>query len=257
VFGGGIKLPFDKIHPFTERVVAFLDILGFTRLIQDAERLPHRQPDLFSIIAALDGHVNFDNDSMSSEVPEDAKPKYIFISDSIIFSTPLRHGKYDGLAGAVAKSIQIAHKLLARGYLMQGGISVGSVWHTPTNIFGTGYIDAWLTQDKLEHPQIILTDAAQKHWNTNLKDKIGNLCLPTTDGKLMLDALDPYYIQGNGQIHGIIEQEFRQYRNIISQRIDDFSPESSPGRKWRWEADYFNKAVQNHGINVMPIDLTK
>ena len=149
-------MPFDKIHPFTERVVVFLDILGFSRLIEDAERLPHRQPDLFSIIAALDGHVNFDNNSLSSEIPEGAKPKYIFISDSIIFSTPLQHGKYDGLAVAVAKSIQIAHKLLGRGYLMQGGISVGSVWHTPTNIFGTGYIEAWRTQDNLEHPQIVL-----------------------------------------------------------------------------------------------------
>lgn len=138
-------MTFSKLHPFEERAVAFLDVLGFTRLIQEAETMPHKQPELFGIISALDGHVKFDNDSVSAEVPDPVKPKYIFVSDSIIFSAPLRHGEYDGLGIVIAKSIQIAHKLMQMGYLLQGGINVGSVWHTGTNIFGTGYIKAYLT----------------------------------------------------------------------------------------------------------------
>ena len=58
-------MPFDKIYPFTERVVAFLDILGFSQLIKDAERLPHKRDELFGIFGALNSHVKFDNESTS------------------------------------------------------------------------------------------------------------------------------------------------------------------------------------------------
>jgi hypothetical protein len=86
-------MTFSKLHPFEERAVAFLDVIGFTRLIQEAETMPHKQPELFGIISVFDGHVKFDNDSVSAEVPDPVKPKYIFVSDSIIFSAPLRHGR--------------------------------------------------------------------------------------------------------------------------------------------------------------------
>ena len=248
-------MPFDKIHPFSERAVAFLDVLGFSQLIREAEKLPHKRDELFGIITTFDAHVRFDNNTVSSEVPNDAIPKYIFISDSIIFSTPLQHGKYEGLAVLVAKSIQIGHKLLGQGYLLQGAISVGSVWHLPTNIFGTGYIDAWCTQENLVHPHVILTEAAATYWNEKLKPLIGNLCVPAENGQLMLDLLDPYYIQGNGQIHGMIEQTFAQYRAIIVQRLAEFTKGSSPDRKWRWMADFFNGAIKRHGITCEQITL--
>ena len=250
-----IKMPFDKIYPFSERAVAFLDVLGFSQLIQEAERLPHKRDELFGIITTLDAHARFNNNAVSSEVPNDAKPKYIFISDSIIFSTPLQHGKYEGLAVLVAKSIQIAHKLRGQGYLLQGAISVGSVWHMPTNIFGTGYIDAWRAQESLECPHVILTETAATYWNDKLKPLIGNLCLPVENGQWMLDLLDPYYIQGNGQIHGVIDQTFAQYRAIIVQRLAEFKKGSSPDRKWRWMATFFNDAIKRHGITCEQVIL--
>jgi hypothetical protein len=67
-------MPFDKIHPFEERAVAFLDVLGFSALIKDAELQPPRRDELFQIITILDGHVKFDNKSVSVEVPDEVKP---------------------------------------------------------------------------------------------------------------------------------------------------------------------------------------
>lgn len=76
-------MPFDKIHPFTERAVAFLDVLGFSALIREAERQPAKRDELFGIFTVLNDHVKFDNQAVSGEVPNDVKPRYIFISDSI------------------------------------------------------------------------------------------------------------------------------------------------------------------------------
>jgi hypothetical protein len=246
-------MPFDKIHPFTEQAVAFLDVLGFSRLIEDAERHPHKRDELFGIFSVLNSHVKFDNQNISAEVPDDMKPKYIFISDSIIFSVPLLYGKYDGLAIVVAKAIQIAHKMLQIGYLLQGGINIGSVWHTASNIFGTGYIEAWRAQEGANHPRVVLTNHAEAHWENKLHPIIGELCLRDTDGKLIADTLNPYYLRDVSQIYGGIEQEFAAYRIRIKQQQEAFSPGSSPRQKWDWAANFFNTAIKRHGVNVASI----
>jgi hypothetical protein len=246
-------MPFDKIHPFTERAVVFLDVLGFSRLIEDAEHRPDKRDELFGIFSVLDSHVKFDNQMLSAEVPDDVKPKYIFISDSIIFSVPLLHGKYDGLAIVVAKTIQIAHKMLQIGYLLQGGINIGSVWHTASNVFGTGYIEAWRTQESANHPRVVLTKQARAHWEEKLEPIIGELCLRDTDDELIADTLNPYYLGAVTQIHHGIEQQFDAYRVRIRQQQEAFAPGSSPRQKWDWAASFFNAAITRHGVNVAPI----
>ncbi len=246
-------MPFDKIHPFTERAVVFLDVLGFSALIRDAERQPPKRDELFGIFTVLNDHVKFDNQAVSGEVPNDVKPNYIFISDSIIFSAPLLHGKYDGLAIVVAKTIQIAHKLLQVGYLLRGGINIGSVWHMPSNIFGTGYIDAWCAQENANHPRVVLTDAARAHWQEKLQPLIGELCVEDADGKLIVDTLNPYYLGDITQIHGGIEQQFIAYRVRIQQQQNEFAEGTSPRQKWDWAAAFFDRAIGQHGINVAPI----
>lgn len=247
-------MSFSKLHPFEERAVAFLDVLGFTQLIKDAETQPHKQPELFGILTTLDAHVNYDNQDLAATVPDAVKPKYLFISDSIIFSAPLHYANYDGLGIVIAKTIQIAHKLMQMGYLLQGGINVGSVWHTNSNIFGTGYIDAYKTQDALTHPQAVLTDAAAAHWQRNLAAKVSELCFVDADGKLNVDLLNPNYLDpALTQIHGGTEDQFRAYRNWITTHRMNFQAGSSPRKKWDWAADYFDATLQRHGINVSPI----
>ena|SRR5271157_4246405 len=109
---------------FSDRAVAFLDVLGFKRLIEDAEASPAGFSKLVGLKTVLEGHVRFDNDTLAPTVPMDVHPKYIFISDSIIMSAPLQHGKYDGLDIVVLKCIEVAQKLLESGHLLRGGISV-------------------------------------------------------------------------------------------------------------------------------------
>ena len=70
-------MPFDKIHPFTERAVAFLDVLGFSALIREAERQPAKRDELFGIFTVLNDHVKFDNQAVSGEVPNDVKPRHL------------------------------------------------------------------------------------------------------------------------------------------------------------------------------------
>lgn len=109
---------------FEQRAVGFLDILGFKPLIEEAEASQHGLQRLAGLRAVLDNFVLYDNDGAARTVPDALKPKYIFVSDSVILSSPLRHGRgdlADGLGIVVLKTIQIAERIIESDILCEEG----------------------------------------------------------------------------------------------------------------------------------------
>jgi len=239
---------------FETRAVAFLDILGFKVLTKEAETNRDRLSDLSELRTILDSHVKFDNKLLSSSVPNEMKPRYIFISDSIIMSVPLQHDIYDGLVVIVIKATQIANKLLEIGYLLRGGIAVGPVWHDNSNIFGTGYIDAVNAEKEANHPRIILTENAVQHWNNSTHFGISlpqtSLCIKYHDA-MIVDTLCQEYVS-NEHIWSSLEDIFTKYRNHIINNLQKKIPGSPERGKWEWIAAFFNRAVSQYKINVQP-----
>lgn len=74
---------------FEQRVVAFLDILGFKNLVTRAERDRSALQQLIMLKNLIDHHVDYDNLNLDKNVPPHIHPKYLFVSDSIILSAPL------------------------------------------------------------------------------------------------------------------------------------------------------------------------
>jgi hypothetical protein len=235
---------------FTERAVAFLDVLGFTQLIKDSEATPSSMK-LDGLITVLGSHVRFDNQTIDSDVPAEVRPKYIFISDSIIFSAPLEHGKYDGLDIVILKCIQIAQKLLESGHLVRGGISVGKVWQDSSNVFGSGYIDAYQTEINAKHPRIVLSPAALKIWQKASRS-VPDLCIGDQTAQIV-DILHPAYSRNN-TVGLPFEFSFRQYRAHILQNLSTLPFGSEPRSKWEWMAGFFNDALERHQISGEPFD---
>ncbi len=178
------------------------------------------------------------------------KPKYIFISDSIILSASLTYNQYDGLAIVIAKTIEIAHKLLEVGYLLRGGISVGSVWHEDRNIFGTAYIEAVEAEKKADHPCIVLTQAAQQHWDS--QNCYSPMVMARHDA-LIVDILLPDYCRNTAQ-RIPLERTFGQYRAHIIDRLTNLRSGRARA-KWEWMASMFNDPLKKHfeGLDLIKI----
>ena len=237
---------------FELRAIAFLDILGFTSLVVEAEKQAATFARLVGLRTVIDAHVQFDNRAVAASVPIRAKPQYHFISDSIVLSAPLDVPDYDGLAIVVAKTNEIAHKVLTMGFLLRGCINVGMVWHDTTNIFGTGYMRAYLEERRAKHPWIPLTDTAEAYFNTHDMRSI-----PLTEmalcrrykGRLAADTLHPSYSRDlTPAFKGNLETLYESYvTQIVGNR--DKLPWCHKGRKhWNWMAKYFNSYMEERDL---------
>ena len=235
-----------------KRAVAFLDIMGFKKLIEQAEKKRWMRDKFEGLKHVIESHVRRDNDRLAPSVPPNIKPRYIFISDSIILSAPVQSDGFDGLVVVAIKSIEIAHKLLEMGFLLRGGIAIGNVWHEPNNIFGTGYIEAYQIEESVKPPRIVLSKAAMNHLHeaTHYNEPLHKLGIwLKTKHYLYVDALNPSYIRGI-ESHGRIEHAFSQYRAYICNTLRDEEVGARVRKKWDAMRVQFNRAVKQHSVNV-------
>lgn len=226
---------------FEQRAVAFLDIMGFKQIIMAAEADPTGLQRLLQLKTTVESHVTLDNSHVRPAIPAEVLPKYLFISDSIIISCPLKSGHYEGLGIIAAKASQIAHKLLEMGFLLRGGISIGRVLHEERNIFGSAYINAVKTESEAVHPRIVFDQDAEAYWNnSSTLSPTSNCCM--FDGRLMVDTFHPDYIR-RPDIHGLLESNLKQYRAWIVSTLKRLKPGNPARAKWEWIAAFFNRSI--------------
>ncbi|HEY8095014.1 MAG TPA: hypothetical protein VIE65_02835 [Methylobacter sp.] len=238
---------------FEQRAVAFLDVLGFKQLVNEAEKTQAGFDKLAGLDAVISNHVRWDNNRLKPEVPKEAHPKYIFISDSIIISTPLLVSieGVDGLDILAVKCTQVAQKLLEMGLIVRGGISVGSVWHSGTNIFGSAYVEAYQIEQQARHPRIMLSKKASELWRKPARFA-HDICIPDGDSYIV-DILHAAYLRTNAA--GIpMESSFAQFRAYITSNIE-LLPQGEARSKWIWFAKFFNEALRRHGLSTQAITL--
>jgi hypothetical protein len=222
---------------FEQQVVAFIDVLGFKSLVNKAAIDKKALAQLQELVDLLSSSVPTLNGKVDQNVPLHLVPKHISISDSIILSAPLgdkEYSWYDGLEIVVMRCIQLAHKFLNAGYLLRGGIEIGQVWHSGSNIVGPGYQEAYNLETKAEVPRILLGTNAKDHWDTHLRER-NRMCLQR-DNDLMVNGLHDYYIEGNSQL-GVIQTTFDQYRTIIGEALASSLPAKEKA-KWHWFSAY-------------------
>tara|TARA_B110001452_G_scaffold75943_1_gene61678 strand:- start:432 stop:1148 length:717 start_codon:yes stop_codon:yes gene_type:complete len=227
---------------FEERAVAFIDILGFKSLVENADSvnlsfLEELVKTLGTAVPELDGEVN-------PCVPRELIPKHISISDSIILSAPLTSAKmksYCGLSILVMRAIQLTHIFLEKGYLIRGGISVGPVWHTDSNIVGPAYQNAYLIETKTGAPRIELDTNAKEYW-LQRNDASNSMCLNYRQ-RLMVNGLHDYYIQDGTD--GEAEKVFKCYEATIEQKITNEVVDSVQ-YKWWWFGEYLKSEIERN-----------
>ena len=228
---------------FEKRAVAFIDILGFKNLVDSAVSDNQSLQELSKLVNLLEGAVLTLDESVSGSVPKHLIPDHIYISDCIILSAPINDEErtnYDGLSIVIMRVIQLTHFFLKAGYLIRGGISVGEVWHTDSNIVGPAYQDAYLLEEKGDKPMVLLSDSAQATLRGGSR-----MCIQR-NGDVFVNGLYNAYLPGKPSAPYIIDKEpmdkidekaYQCYAKLIKENLDSQIPGGAKC-KWRWFGEY-------------------
>lgn len=239
---------------YEKRVVAFLDILGFSQLVDQSVGSPEDMEKLRSLVGMLEGAIPRLDQGVSPTVPLRLIPKYIYISDSIVLISPLNDvelKQYNGLEILVMRCIQLSHFFLKAGYLLRGGIAVGDVWHNGANIVGPAYQEAYRLEQSDCRPCVILSTGAKEFWNKS-SSNYSRMCI-LDHGTLIVNGLHDYYIDDQS-LNGV-KCTYNMYTNLVNSRLE-FELLPGPKAKWEWIKSFLeveiSEASKWHDSSKMP-----
>lgn len=139
---------------YQDRIVCFLDILGFKKHISDSLNKDgsdnsQKIDDLAAVFQSIRQSLDIDDPKNRPGI------EVTQFSDSVVISFPsdTESGVYDALSGIMLVQINLA----LRGYLCRGGIARGQLIHTPTMLFGPAMVNAYtLESEAALYPRVIL-----------------------------------------------------------------------------------------------------
>lgn len=118
-----------NVPEYSERIVAFLDILGFGALVRQLDSDPSLHSGLHRALSKIRV---FKHSSLQQATAQSDLELSVF-SDSIVIS-----GTADNLHGVIFSAIHLQANLLEMGILVRGGISSGRTVHADDILYGEG-----------------------------------------------------------------------------------------------------------------------
>ena len=236
------------------RVVAFLDILGFRNLVQSASG---GDDGLMESLNKVLRDFSFFEQTISEDfraamLPEFPLPKKGFtetesgiratvFSDNIVISA---HCTSMGAWQVIVDASSVINSLIRQGIFCRGGVSVGRLVHEDSALFGPGLIAAYDLESKVAvYPRVlvekrILGIARQPMLIANIREDF--------DG---FHFIDPFFglKKHNSSFSDLFQPEwdlglFTNVRNHIQRKLERFEELEEPGitAKYRWLARWFN-----------------
>ena len=247
VDGEALKAAPDR-H-YQERLVAFIDIIGFKSII---DRTVVDPTYLESIIAAIseirDQFINDRNTALQKMIrdqlfPDEFETHVIQVSDCMVISK-LAHppGALQSLVIDIALAI---HILISHGLLCRGRIERGKVFHSEEYIIGPAYIAAYLAESAEFVPAVTLSADLQEFGarnqpdNPKLEEYFNHFVIP--------HIKNTYFIDYFNDLEGFIDmledpiQHYAGLRDIIEREYNNAS-DYRVKAKYLWMIDRFNES---------------
>lgn len=135
------------------RAVAFIDILGWGKAVEDSVASPELRKKLLNAVWALNALTKND---VEEETPEHSSlDRATQFSDSVVVSIPFA-GHLD-LVRLIRQITSYQHSMLMLGLPLRGGIAVGPLYHAGALVFGPALNEAYHLENKVaSYPRVII-----------------------------------------------------------------------------------------------------
>jgi hypothetical protein len=229
---------------FSEKALAYIDILGFKELISFAEK---KLKDPIPLIKHLERALG--TFSCKYKIPR-AQFKIKLFSDCISISTDLNPLS---ILKLIAVSASIQRELFMNDIQVRGAISKGKHFENETMIFSKALINALnIEQNYAIYPRIVIDRKLLKFLPQRqvieFKSKHGTaFILKDIDGYFFVDYLDNiFFILASTEdkmIQTVLIHALERHRYYILQYSKDIKKNTDTGKKYLWAANYHNRKI--------------
>lgn len=227
-------------YSYEERIVAFIDILGFANIIKNSVNSTESLQNIASAISYI--HTYFKQ--INREDDDRSILQLSQFSDSIVISVAMKHSREMLNIFKHLKTIQI--NLIEKGILLRGGIVKGKLIHTSDLLIGPGMINAYNLESKCAlHPRIVIDPRVLyqfaridgKKQTERLKDFDYDKSFATeADGISFID----YFNDVDKYLQGLkVHQYFEQLCSVVAKHLD--SDDISIRVKYLWMREKIRK----------------
>lgn len=254
---------------YEQRLCAFVDILGFRKLVELSIKQPHIQQHIRNLLRqVIDAKPIWERDSpvdlIEAKLREQGIPnprsaaeqrvagyavaeRGTSFSDSLVLSVTLNVRAISRLVTSLLFLLRSAAEL---GSYVRGGVCQGLLCHEEDLCFGPALIDAYDLEQKVAfYPRIVVTPDAYKTIAAVEGDVVGPLASYVRtdfDGERFLHFLSPQAMDLFGSFR---EEQMREIHRELRRQLLCVRPGNPERPKLIWLARYFNSVMNDEPIS--------
>ncbi len=186
---------------YSEKIVAFIDILGFKELIKqnDFEGMNDIYDEFNKMVRNAGGYIEW-HFELAKEISKKTPPypfsqseqEIIFFSDCVVWSYPMDKLSQVSFAHAIlvlCQSLSVLQYTLfkKKEIAIRGGISIGDLFLKGNKIFGPGLVKAYELEKKAKYPRIAFDEEM-------IKSRVSESEMKKLDSVLSYDYCGFYYL---------------------------------------------------------------
>lgn len=213
---------------YAQKLIAFVDILGFKELIKESESEAGAKARVHSSLMNMKNNIS---EWLPTSPPQGTKRFFNFSDCIVLTDSPNKNSTID-LFNLINK---IQADLAYHGILLRGGITVGQVFDNYDLLYGPGVVEAYILENRNAlFPRIIVDRkvlAAHDIWKevAVLQDYDQHIFLDFLWSDIELQDVNYYE-----KIHRCIYDNLRSYKIRSDQKLYE---------KYHWMRMYYNYTV--------------
>lgn len=247
-----------------QRIVVFLDVLGFKDMIYTFESEALENEDITQIqyheSPSLNKYISILNDAIS--LIRNSSSNYYLFSDNICIT--LNYIENENSFIDVIKLIcTLIREFSREGYFLRGGIDVGWFFDSEDIAVGTPLINSYVLESKLAiYPRVLLsTNFIENLVDDSMLSKLSDLNLFLKDNYLKKDE-DHFFINYFYYITSYDDKDSKKdflifYKELLSKKILEYSDKPRIKDKYVWLAKEFNNFIDVYSTSYDQIDLVE
>jgi hypothetical protein len=245
--------------------VVYLDILGFSAQIECATEKGTANDLLLELTAALgEAKVDlvFDPEEYARYGIREAPYVVKMFTDNVVLGFPIR----DDGESEFGRMIYIVglwqYTLLKHGFFVRGGMTVGPIYMDDEVAFGKGLLDAYEAESKLARdPRVVLAASAMDLVHHHLA-YYAEVSGSPQNSSLLVDADSQMFVNylylpvdGAEGLSGEFASDIEHHRDLIINRLKEFSENPAIWSKYAWVGSYHNHFCEHYeGLADLKVD---